>query len=199
MINYGPPEMEQSGQENRSSFPQDLKINLKKTTEQDFPFFKRWIDEKENSKWFTSIYRLGKYNEITHLLTLKKKENYIFTIFDADKPIGLIGLYNIDLLDKSAMIWDVLGDKAYVRKGVMTTAMRLCIQEAFSTLGLHSIYGWLVEDNIPALRVAEKNNFKRIGIQRECHFMDGTFKNRILVDLTVDDVKDDIKIERRDK
>ncbi len=193
MINNEQIGTEQRSQKICSSLSQNIKINLKKTTEQDFPFFQRWLDEKENNKWYTSFYRLVKYNEIIHSLTIKKKENCIFTIFDDEKPIGFIGLYNIDPLDKSAMIWDALGDKTYARKGVMTTAMHLCIQQAFSTLGLHSISGWLVEDNIPALRVAEKNNFKRIGVQRECHFIDGVFKNRILVDLTINDIKEDLE------
>jgi acyl carrier protein len=104
-------------------------------------------------------------------------------VYDDDRPLGVVGLCLIDQLDKTATLWYVLGNKSYAGQGVMTTAVNLFLEKAFTDLKLHSVQALVAEENSASRRVLEKNNFKRSGMQREAHARGDHFQNRICFDL----------------
>ena len=53
---------------------------------------------------------------------------------------------------------------------------------AFRELGLHAINTWIVDGN-PSRRLIERVNFRFIGRQRQCHYIDGECRDRLLYDL----------------
>lgn len=57
------------------------------------------------------------------------------------------------------------------------------VRLAFDRLNLHSLYAYVAETNVSSIRVLEKNNFRRGGVHRESHIMNGVFLNRIFYDL----------------
>ncbi len=176
-----------------------MDINIKEAQESDFIFFEKWFNDSENSQWLMSIYRLGRYNEIIHAISLKKSNNFFNIIYDASKPIGFVGISLIDYLDKTGMIWYVLGDKFYVNKGVTTLAVNLILKKAFNDLKLHSIQACVAEDNKASIRVLEKNNFKVVGVQRESHSMENKFMNKIWFDILATEFEDEFEIYERYK
>jgi len=52
----------------------------------------------------------------------------------------------------------------------------------FTELRLRAINTWIVEHN-PSIRVAERVQFKPIGRQRQCHYIDGRPYDRLWFDL----------------
>ena len=52
----------------------------------------------------------------------------------------------------------------------------------FRELGLDAIHTWIVDGN-PSIHVARKVNFKPIGRQRQCHYIDGQPYDRLWFDL----------------
>ncbi len=160
-----------------------MNIHLERARDSDFELIAPWLNDPENSTWLLSLYRLRKYNRIIHGMVLKKSDNLLYLVYDGDQPLGLAGLYLIDLIDKTAMLWYVLGDKSYAGQGVMTAAVNLLLEKAFIDLKLHSVQALVAEENSASQRVLEKNNFKRSGIQREAHARGDHFQNRICFDL----------------
>ncbi len=48
--------------------------------------------------------------------------------------------------------------KDYSRRGFATEAAAACIRYAFQNLDLHTLYAYTKKDNLPSIRVAEKNS-----------------------------------------
>jgi len=53
---------------------------------------------------------------------------------------------------------------------------------AFRELGLRAVNTWLVDGN-PSLRIIKRLGFRGIGRQRQCHYIDGRPRDRLLFDL----------------
>jgi RimJ/RimL family protein N-acetyltransferase len=60
---------------------------------------------------------------------------------------------------------------------------------AFEELGLHAVTTWVVEHN-PSIRLVEATNFRFIGRQRQCHYIDGEPFDRLLFDLLASEHKE---------
>ncbi len=60
-------------------------------------------------------------------------------------------------------------------KGIMSEAVRLICEEAFSLLDIVRITGLVNAPNIASQRVLEKNGFVREGLQRNAVYKDGMF------------------------
>ena len=165
----------------------EIEILLKESVEEDYHYLKEWFEDTENNVWFTSELRgLKEYRKMFFLMALKKKSNKYYTIFSKENmhchPIGFIALINIDYGDRFGQVWYVLGDKNYRRKGLTSKALSLLLIKCKEELKLHSVYTWVVEDNIGSIKVLVNNGFSRIGIQKEAYYFNNIFKNRILYD-----------------
>ncbi len=93
---------------------------------------------------------------------------YMFGIFNRNKDlIGQITLSNIvrgvgQFADIGYFI-----DPEEKNKGYMTAALKLTLQYAFQSLGLHRIQAAILPHNQPSRRVLEKSGFQPEGIARK--------------------------------
>ena len=88
----------------------------------------------------------------------------------------------MDLNFKSATLWGAQGDKVFRNRGLGTLAASKVLTLGFRDLGLETINTWVVDGN-PSLRLIQRLNFRPIGRQRQCHFIDGQAYDRLLFDL----------------
>lgn len=167
-------------------------MKLKPLEGPDFSLAARWLAQKENYQWLD----FGRGTQILSPVTLKvmaQRDIHIVRLFTSDEddvPVGVVGLSDINRIFKTATIWAVLGEKSFSRKGYTTRAVSRILSEGFSRLGLNAVLAWVVDQNAPSLRVAEKTRFKFIGRQRQCHYIDDTLRDRILFDLLASEHKD---------
>jgi len=145
-----------------------------------------WLSQKENYQWVD----YGNGRQILGAASLRmmaQRDIHLlraFTADDSDEVIGVAGLSNIDRTFKTALVsLCVLGDKRYAGQGYGTRALSRVIGLGFKELGLESMTGWVVENNTASLRMVERNNFRPIGRQRRCHYIDGRPYDRLLFDL----------------
>jgi RimJ/RimL family protein N-acetyltransferase len=113
----------------------------------------------------------------------------VFTADDHDTPIGVVGLNDVDRRFRTAWIWAVLGDRTRARRGYASRAVGRMLTLAFQELGLHAVSTWIVEHN-PSIGVAHRNNFRFIGRQRQCHYIDGQPYDRLWFDLLASEHKE---------
>jgi RimJ/RimL family protein N-acetyltransferase len=106
-----------------------------------------------------------------------------FTSDGNDASIGLVAFSNVDHHFKTATLWYVLGNKQNGGQGYTTRAVSKILSLGFTELGLQTINAWAVELNLPSIRVLERNHFRLIGRQRQCHYIDGRACDRLLFDL----------------
>jgi ribosomal-protein-serine acetyltransferase len=102
-----------------------------------------------------------------------------YVILAKQVMIGRLGLYNIDLNNRSASIGYWL-DQQWLGKGVITRSCKAVINAAFSHLHLNRIEIRAAVENYKSQAIPERLGFKKEGIIRQ-----GEFVNHQFVDLYV--------------
>jgi RimJ/RimL family protein N-acetyltransferase len=142
-----------------------------------------WLVRKENYQWLD--FRGGNVVTPALLKIMALRETHFlraYTTEAGDLPIGIIGLNDVNRAFGTGVLWMVAGEVGFRRRGYTTLATSKFLTLAFGNLGLHAISTWAVEHN-PSIRMLEHLNFRLIGRQRECHYIDGQLCDRLLFDL----------------
>jgi RimJ/RimL family protein N-acetyltransferase len=157
-----------------------------------------WLAEKENYQWLD--FGDGRQQVSPEWLKIAMQRGTLvlrlFTSDEDDRPIGLVALSAINRHFKTANFWVVLGDKSCAGQGYASRAGLETLTLAFEELGLESIHTWIVEHN-PSVRVARNMNFRPIGRQRRCHYIDGRAYDRLWYDVLASEHKGMRDVERQ--
>ena len=151
----------------------------------------QWLAQKENHQWLD----FGNGRQIvtpTLLKIMAQRPTHFMRAYTSDRddiPIGICGLNSVDLNFRSATLWGAQGDKGFRNRGLGTLAAAKVLTMAFRDLGLQTVNTWVVEGN-PSLRLIQRLNFRSIGRQRQCHFIDGRAYDRLLFDLLASEHED---------
>ena len=143
-----------------------------------------WLAQKENYQWLD----FGNGNQLVSPVLLRfmiQRNSNAFRVFTSDSgeaPIGIVALGNVSRNFKTAMLWYVLGDKRFSGGGYTTRAVSAMLSFAFTDLELRAVNAWAVDQNDPSIRVLERNRFRLVGRQRQCHYVDGRAFDRLLFD-----------------
>ncbi len=142
-----------------------------------------WLAAKENAQWLD----FGDGQKSVTPAWVKivcRSSRHALRLFtsDAGEPIGVVALGTIDHTFKTASLWFVLGDKRYAGRGYTTRAANEIMRSGFREMGLHAINTWTVEGN-PSVNIIRRLQFKSAGRQRECHWIDGCPRDRLLFDM----------------
>ena len=154
-----------------------------------------WLSEKRNYQWLDFGNGVQKLSPMS-LKIMVQKDAHDLRIFTSDDgtPIGVVGLSNIDRRFKTATLWVVLGERKLSFKGYPYRACAAMLSVGFDEHGLNVINAWAVETNHASVRIIRRLNFKRVGVQRKCHYIDGKAHDRLLFDLLAvehKEIKDD--------
>lgn len=151
---------------------------------QDLPLLFKWVNDIQ-------IMRLaGTYtpvHEINHLewfnsLT-KNKNNIVFAIRDENSVlIGTCKLYNISTIHRNAEIAIRIGEE-FQGKGYGTKAISNLIQIAFDDYNLHRLYAYIHEDNTASIKSFSKSGMQVESVMKECVFVNGKYKNLVVVSI----------------
>jgi RimJ/RimL family protein N-acetyltransferase len=149
-----------------------------------------WLAQKDNNQWL----QFGDGSRVLtpHLLKiLTQKDNHVLRVYTSEdgRPLGIVGLDEVNRHFRTARIWVVAGEKNSCGRGYATQAVSKMLTLAFRDLGLHTVHTWIVEHN-PSVRVAEHVGFKFIGRQRQCHWMNGVAYDRLWFDLLASEHKE---------
>jgi len=151
----------------------------------------QWLAQKENYQWLD----FGNGRQLLSPALLKimtQAETRLIRIYTSGKdenPIGIVGLNDVARSFKTATLWAIAGERSFPTRGSASFAASKLLTLAFSDLGLHTVSTWVVEHN-PWLRTVERLNFRFIGRQRQCHFIDGRPYDRLLFDLLAEEHKE---------
>lgn len=91
---------------------------------------------------------------------------------EADAPIGLVSLHDIDQAARIAELGKVLGEPSQRGKGLAQEAARLILAYGFRVLELNRVYLRTLGGNLKNIRLNETIGFRFEGVQREaalCH------------------------------
>ncbi len=162
----------------------DSSVTLSSVTpsDQDYILCKKWLEDSSITQWLTSTLRLAKYPRLIHDQLISSKTARLFFICLEDTPVGLIGLHNIDRLDKRAEVWYLIGEHHQQNKSVATNALLALEEWTINNSILLSLYAFAAESNKASSRVLTKGNFKQVGYFRNGFCLNGTFENYLIYD-----------------
>jgi diamine N-acetyltransferase len=107
-----------------------------------------------------------------------------FTLYEREtlRPIGSLGLHQIDHYNRTALFGILIGEKDCWGKGYGTEATRLVLDYAFSGLGLHNVMLNVFAYNERGTRAYARAGFREIGRRREAHRLGGVAHDIVLMD-----------------
>ena len=116
---------------------------------------------------------------------IQKSRSHVFSIVDleTDQLVGRCLLFNVDPVNRSAMLGIVIGEKSRWDQSYGQEAARLLLDYGFSLLNLNSVMLGTFSFNVRAMRCYEKVGFKLIGRRREARTIAGKKYDMILMDL----------------
>lgn len=169
-----------------------MTVKLKPLDRPEIERVAKWMAEEANYRWLD--FGTGQRVLTPVALTLMAQRGFhllrVFTPPDEDKPIGVVALSYINWEFKTAALWYVLGEKGYGGRGYTTDAVSRLLTLGFEDQRIQAVNAWAVAENAASLRVLERNNFRLIGRQRQCHTINGRAHDRLLFDLLASEHKE---------
>ena len=132
-------------------------------------------------------YSLAKMQDI--LNDIVRQQSHIFDIVDleSDKLIGRCMLFNVNHVDRNAMLGIVIGEKSYWGRGYGQEAIRLLLDYGFSLLNLNSVMLGTFAFNERAIHCYKKVGFCEIGHRRQARIIAGKKFDAILMDILAEE------------
>lgn len=95
--------------------------------------------------------------------------------------IGVTGLHHLDFRSHRAEFGLLIGDRSLWGQGLGTEATRMMLDYAFGTLNLHKVWLHVYAHHAPAIHVYEKVGFRKEGLQREQHYVEGRYVDGVMM------------------
>lgn len=155
-----------------------IMIKIRKHAKKDIPYRVKWLNNPSVNRFIGD--KLGQKTNLKKEKEWfcnyqKTKNKKFFTICDNLKPIGFVGLSNINKLNKNADLFIAIGNDEYRGKGIGKIAMQWIVDYGFIKLKLHKINLGVVKNNMPAVRLYQSLGFITEGEMRDEVCYDGKF------------------------
>ena len=156
------------------------KVFLRPAEREDLPLFVRWFGDARTTRTLSAAAPMSLASEedwFERVVANQGRDGYHFAIcrVDDDRPIGTIGLFEMDLRNGSAGLGISIGDPADTGQGYGTDAMRAIVGWAFDMLRLERVWLDVYDFNPRARLVYERVGFVHEGTQRHAIFRHGRF------------------------
>lgn len=166
-------------------------IFLRPILKTDLVYLNKWKNTKEIYQYLgggfspISINQQEKWLENMIDITDKNKR-YMICKKNIEKPIGMIGLYNINWINRVAEIGLYIGDTDEHGKGFAKDAYFLLEDYTIDFLNLRKLKLNVVESNNKAKIMWEKFGYKEVGKLSMERYINGTYQNLLLMEKFID-------------
>ncbi len=118
-----------------------------------------------------------------------RNQAHIFSILDlkTDKLIGRGMLFEIDMVNRGAMLGIVIGEQDYWGRGYGQEATRLLLDYGFHLLNLNNIMLGVFAYNERALHAYQRVGFREIGRRRQARILNGQKYDLVLMDMLAEE------------
>jgi diamine N-acetyltransferase len=156
------------------------------------PLYMKWINDFEVTRGLLINPPMTLEQEEAWYERASKAEGHVlFGVFELPsmRPIGNVGLHDIDHFNRTAEFGIVIGEKDCWNKGYGTEATTLMLDYGFTALGLHNIILQVYGYNEYAHRAYLRAGFREMGRRREAKRMAGRAYDIIYMDCLAADFK----------
>jgi RimJ/RimL family protein N-acetyltransferase len=164
------------------------RVYLRPAERSDVPTFVRWFTDADVMRHLAMRAPMSEAGEAAwfeRMLAAQGRTDYHFVIcrLDDDRPIGTIGLHEIDLENGHAELGIAIGEKDEWGKGLGADATRAICDFGFGTLRLERIGLFVYAGNDRARRTYEQVGFVHEGTMRNARFAFGRHEDVHLMSL----------------
>ena len=163
-------------------------ITIEELIPEHFERVASWLGKTEINRWLTAEWRNRVVNATLISIAARNQKNRLFLVRCEGEPCGLAALAEIEPIDKTAMVWYVLGEQTLSGRGITSDAVKLLTHLCFDKMGLASVYAWAMEDNGASQRVLQKAGFREAGRIRYAASSGGRQVDRIYFDLIAGEI-----------
>lgn len=160
------------------------KMVLRSISDRDTGDILRWRNSENVRKYFIDQRLLREEDHRKWLRTkvdTQEVVQFIILLKEGRHPIGTAYLQNIDRQHKKAEYGIFIGEGQMTGRGIGTVVTERMIRFAFEECGLHKLYLRVYEDNRRAIASYEKAGFLKEALLKEDVFVNGGYKNIILM------------------
>lgn len=150
------------------------------------PLFLQWANDFDVTRTVTQGNRpvtLDAENAWYEKMNVPDARNFVMYDVDGMVPVGVCGIFDINLVDRACEFGIMVGDKTRWGKGLATEAAKLCAGYAFRALSLNNVLLRVQADNPAAHRAYVKAGFKEIGRRRGVVWENGKSTDMIYMDV----------------
>ena len=167
-------------------------VYLRAAERGDVPTFVRWMNDAEvlaNLAMFAPMSQAAEEGWFDRMLAAQGSTDYHFVIclIADDRPIGTVGLHEINFIDGRAEFGIAIGERSEWDKGHGTDATRAVCDFGFGALRLERIGLFFYDGNDRARHAYEKAGFVHEGTLRRAHFSRGEHRDVHVMGLVRDD------------
>jgi len=162
-----------------------MKVSIRRFEKRDITNKVSWINDPLNNAFLH--YDLPLEVEKTEAWFERNKDatSRYDAVIEADGiPVGLIGLLSIDYKNQKAEYYVLLGERAYLGKGIAGRATVQLLKYAFEDMLLNRVYLYTETENASAVKLYERIGFKREGIIKDDLFNKGRYIDRYIYGIT---------------
>ncbi|WP_118181145.1 GNAT family N-acetyltransferase [Paraburkholderia phosphatilytica] len=165
---------------------------LREPAGDDLVAIEAWFANPAANQWFD--FGQGRQSLPMHALRamLLGGRHYLRVFGEAPRAeaCGLVAVNDVTHPFASGSFWVLRDPLCHARPGITCDASVCILREVFKQYGLRSVSAWAVECNVRSQRLLTRVGFRRIGLQRYCHRLDGQYVGRILYDLVPAELDD---------
>lgn len=149
-------------------------INIRPLTENDLSYKIRWYNDERINKYLHYEEKFEYDKTLKWFKNIKSDLSRFENIIEYNnKPVGIIGLFEIDKKNRKAGIYITIGELDIQGKGIAYKTMMKFMEYCFNEFELEKIYLYTDLENIRAQKLYEKIGFRKEGIlRRELYFKD---------------------------
>lgn len=167
----------------------------------DLPKIIQWWQDKELLKYYDEL-PVNSPSEMEHILrqniTATDRLDYIIETKKKD-PIGRIYLSRINLEDRNLEIHTMIGEKNKRNMFFGAEAAFLILLHAFHQLGMHKVYGRVLEYAKEAEILQKEMSFKKEAVFKKRYFQKGKYQDAFLYGLLDREFEDLLKSTKGQK
>ncbi len=165
-----------------------MNISIRKFEKRDIPNKVRWVNDPQNHTFLHYDLPLEVEKTDAWFENIKDRSDRYDAVIEADGvPVGLIGLLSIDSKHKKAEYYVMLGERAFLGKGIAGKATALLLEYAFKERMLNRVYLFTEVENVSAVKLFERIGFKREGVLRDDLYSKGRYVDRYIYGMNMKD------------
>lgn len=154
---------------------------------EDVQFLNKWKNDPETFQYLGGGYRptsIDEQKKWMDSLVVQSEINKRFMIHpkESKNPIGMIGLYNINWIHRTAEMGIYIGEKEWYRKGMAQKAYEEIEHFAAYFLNLRKLKAFTVKDNEQAVNFFVKQKYNVVGELFDERYIKGKYCNLFILE-----------------